>query len=140
MHYWRGPDWRLHCACCSKNKLCTAISAYGREQDLDNLQRAVQLNVIDSYSLDLAEAVAGADCVVVATPVGAMPAIFKQLAPYWSAETLYMDAGSTKGNVVAALQEIFGELPANFVPAHPIAGAENSGVEAALDDLFKVSV
>ncbi|BCG64163.1 MAG: prephenate dehydrogenase [Methyloprofundus sp.] len=120
-----------------KNKLCTAISAYGREQDLDNLQRAVQLNVIDSYSLDLAEAVAGADCVVVATPVGAMPAIFKQLAPYWSAETLYMDAGSTKGNVVAALQEIFGELPANFVPAHPIAGAENSGVEAALDDLFQ---
>ncbi len=113
------------------------ISAYGREQDLDNLQRAVQLNVIDSYSLDLADAVAGADCVVVATPVGAMPAIFKQLAPYWSAEVLYMDAGSTKGNVVAALKDIFGDVPANFVPAHPIAGAENSGVEAALEGLFQ---
>jgi prephenate dehydrogenase len=120
-----------------KNKLCTTISAYGREQDLDNLQRAVQLNVIDSYSLDLGEAITGADCVIVATPVGAMPAIFKQLAPYWSDDVLYMDAGSTKGNVVAALQNIFTVLPVNFVPAHPIAGAENSGVEAALDDLFQ---
>ena len=48
-----------------------------------------------------------------------------------------MDAGSTKGNVVAALQGVFGFIPANFIPAHPIAGAENSGVEAALDDLFQ---
>jgi Prephenate dehydrogenase len=48
-----------------------------------------------------------------------------------------MDAGSTKGNVVTALTEVFTAMPPNFVPAHPIAGAENSGVDAALTDLFQ---
>lgn len=120
-----------------KHKLCKEISAYGREQDSANLLRAQELKVIDSYSFDLAEAVTGADYIVIATPVGAMPVIFKQLAPCWSDEALYMDAGSTKGNVVAALQDVFGFIPTNFIPAHPIAGAENSGVEAALDDLFQ---
>lgn len=120
-----------------QHKLCTIISAYGRQEDEDNLQRAVQLNVIDTYSLNLGEAIEGADCVIVATPVGAMEAIFKQLAPYWSANVLYMDAGSTKASVVTALQAVLGELPANFVPAHPIAGAENSGVDAALVGLFQ---
>lgn len=120
-----------------KNKLCTTISAYGREQDLDNLQRALDLQVIDSFSLDLPEAVAGADCIIIATPVGAMRGIIEQLAADWSADALYMDVGSTKGNVIAALNEVFGLLPANFVPAHPIAGAENSGVNAAQDKLFQ---
>ncbi|RLA25292.1 MAG: bifunctional prephenate dehydrogenase/3-phosphoshikimate 1-carboxyvinyltransferase [Gammaproteobacteria bacterium] len=120
-----------------ENKLCATISAYGREQDLDNLQQALALKVIDSYSLNLQQAVAGADCVIIATPVGAMPGIFKQLQPYWSDTALYMDAGSTKGNIMAALVDIFAEVPGNFVPAHPIAGAENSGVDAALADLFQ---
>lgn len=119
-----------------ENKLCTTISAYGREQDLANLQQAQELKVIDSYSLEMAEAVADADCVIIATPVGAMAGIFKQLAPFWSEQVLYMDAGSTKGNVVTALTEVFTAIPPNFVPAHPIAGAENSGVDAALADLF----
>ncbi|WP_428354677.1 bifunctional prephenate dehydrogenase/3-phosphoshikimate 1-carboxyvinyltransferase [Methyloprofundus sp.] len=120
-----------------ENNLCATISAYGREQDLDNLQQALALKVIDSYSLNLEEAVYGADCVVIATPVGAMTGIFKLLAPYWSDQALYMDAGSTKGSVVAALCEIFNQIPGNFVPVHPIAGAENSGVDAALADLFQ---
>ena len=119
------------------NNLCTTISAYGRKQDLENLQQALALKVIDSYSLNLQEATAGADCVIIATPVGAMPAIFRQLQACWSENVLYMDAGSTKGSVLAALAEIFTEIPANFVPAHPIAGAENSGVDAALADLFQ---
>jgi len=119
-----------------KNGLCTQISAYGREQDLANLQRAKELGVVDSYSLDLAEAVSGADCVIIATPVGAMLAIFQQLKVLWNPKTLYMDAGSTKGNVLKALQEVFSVVPNNFVPAHPIAGAENSGVEAAVEELF----
>jgi len=120
-----------------ENNLCITISAYGREQDLGNLQQALALKVVDSYSLDLGEAVADADCVIIATPVGAMPDIFKQLVPYWTDKVLYMDAGSTKGNVVAALSELFSGMPANFVPAHPIAGAEKSGVDAARVDLFQ---
>ncbi len=120
-----------------KNKLCTTISAYGRKQEQENLQHAQDLNVIDSYSLDLSEAVAGADCVIIATPVGAMRATLQQLAPNWSESVLYMDVGSTKGSVMHALHEVFEYLPANFVPAHPIAGAENSGVKAAVDHLFQ---
>ena len=81
-----------------ENKLCTTISAYGRKQDFANLQQAQALKVIDSYSLNMAEAVADADCVIIATPVGAMAEVFKQLAPFWSAQVLYMDAGSTKGS------------------------------------------
>lgn len=120
-----------------KNHLCEEITAYGREQDITNLQRAQALKVIDSYSLDLSLAVLDADCVLIATPVGAMTAIFKQLSTCWSDKTLYMDVGSTKGNVVCALNSVLGDMPANFVPAHPIAGAERSGVDAAREDLFK---
>ncbi len=120
-----------------ENGLCAEITAYGRTQDLANLQRAQELKVIDSYSLDLSVAVLEADCVLIATPVGAMTAIFKQLSICWSDKTLYMDVGSTKGNVIAALASVFGDIPANFVPAHPIAGAEQSGVDAAREDLFK---
>jgi prephenate dehydrogenase len=119
-----------------KKNLCQNISAVGREQDLANLKRAKELAVIDSYSTDLAEAVKDADCVIIATPVGAMPAIFKKLQPHWSEHTLYMDAGSTKGSVITALKATFVDIPSNFVPAHPIAGAENSGVDAARDDLY----
>jgi len=119
-----------------KQNLCQNISAFGREQDLDNLKRAKELGVIDSYSTELSEAVKDADCVIIATPVGAMPAIFKQLHKHWSENTLYMDAGSTKGSVIAALKSAFSDIPQNFVPAHPIAGAENSGVDAARDDLY----
>ncbi len=119
-----------------EKQLCTHISAYGREQDLENLQRAKALGVIDDFSLNIAEAVKDADCIIIATPVGAMPAIFKQLKPVWNSDTLYMDAGSTKGNVIAALETLFGGVPSNFVPVHPIAGAENSGVDAAIIDLF----
>lgn len=112
------------------------ISALGREQDLQNLELALSLGVIDSFSLEVAEAVAGADCVLLATPVGAYSAVLHSLKPYWSAEVIYTDVGSTKANVLAACREVFGYVPDNFVPGHPIAGAEQSGVAASLEDLF----
>ena len=117
-------------------KLCTEIVAFGRPQDLDNLQRALELGVIDACYTELKEAVAGAGLVVIATPVGAIEAVFSQLKPFWNAETLYTDVGSTKVSVVEAAKKVFGAVPENFVPAHPIAGAENSGVEAGRGDLF----
>nr|WP_306305988.1 prephenate dehydrogenase/arogenate dehydrogenase family protein [Methylomonas koyamae] len=66
-----------------------------------------------------------------------MQAIFAQLKPYWNPQAIYSDAGSTKGSVVEAARAVFGEVPSNFVPAHPIAGAERSGVEAAMADLYR---
>lgn len=116
--------------------LSQTIVGFGRPEDLANLQTAKQLGVIDEYYLDLAEAVKNVDCVVIATPVASIKAIFTLLQPLWSAQTIYTDVGSTKGSVLVAAEQVFGEVPPNLVPAHPIAGAEQSGVEASLDDLF----
>lgn len=116
--------------------LCDSIVAYGREKNLPNLQRAKALGVIDTFHTDIAEALDGADLVMIATPVGSMQDIFALLKPHWNSQTLYSDAGSTKGSVVEAAAAVLGSVPPNFVPAHPIAGAERSGVEAATEDLF----
>ncbi len=116
--------------------LCDCIIGYGRQQDEKNLQTAKQLGVIDGYTLDLAEAVHDADCVVIATPVASIESIFAELKPLWSDSAIYTDVGSTKVSVIAAAERVFGVVPDNLVPAHPIAGAEQSGVTASVDDLF----
>jgi len=117
--------------------LCNEIVAYGREKNLPNLRKAKELGVVDAFCTDIGEALAHADLVMIATPVGTMPSIFEQLKPFWREQAIYTDAGSTKGSVVAAAQAVFGRVPSNFVPAHPIAGAERSGVEASMADLFQ---
>ncbi|WP_019866296.1 prephenate dehydrogenase [Methylovulum miyakonense] len=116
--------------------LATVIVGFGREDDVQNLQTARQIGVIDAYYLDIAVAVADADLVIIATPVASTADVLRLLQPYWSANTVYTDVGSTKGSVLAAAQAVFGQVPDNFVPAHPIAGAEQSGVLAAVDGLF----
>lgn len=117
--------------------LCKQIVAYGREANLPNLQLAKELNVIDEFYTDIELAVTNADCVVIATPVGVVESVFESLRPFWNENTVYTDVCSTKGSVVAAAQAVFTEVPANFVPAHPIAGAECCGVEAGKADLFE---
>lgn len=116
--------------------LCREVVAYGREKNLPNMQLAKQLGVIDQFYTDIASALENTDCVIIATPVGSMGAIFEQIKPHWNVNTIYSDAGSTKGSVVSALEAVFGAVPKNFVPAHPIAGAERSGVDASTVDLF----
>lgn len=116
--------------------LVETIVGFGRLDDVENLQRAKDLNVIDEFYTDIEAAVCGADCVIIATPVAATESVLKILKPFWSEEAVYFDVGSTKGNVIAAAKAVFGFVPPNFIPAHPIAGAENSGVQAALGDLF----
>lgn len=117
--------------------LCNNIVGYGRRLDEQNLQTAKTLGVIDDYTLELSEAVQGADCVVIATPVASIENIFVQLKPLWSNNAIYTDVGSTKGSVIAAAERVFGVVPDNLVPAHPIAGAEQSGVTASVGDLFR---
>ncbi|MDO9105467.1 MAG: bifunctional prephenate dehydrogenase/3-phosphoshikimate 1-carboxyvinyltransferase [Methylovulum sp.] len=116
--------------------LATTIVGFGLEADLQNLQTARQIGVIDAFYLDIAFAVQDADCIVIATPVASIAAVLALLKPFWSECAIYTDVGSTKGNVLAAALAEFGRVPDNFVPAHPIAGGEQSGVLAAVDDLF----
>jgi prephenate dehydrogenase len=118
------------------NDLVETIVGFGRADDLKNLQLAKELSVIDEFYTDIKTAIFEADCVIIATPVAATESVLKMLKPFWSAETIYFDVGSTKGNVVEAAKAVFSFVPDNFIPAHPIAGAENSGVQAALGNLF----
>ncbi len=116
--------------------LAEQIVAYAQEDYQANLQTALQLGVIDNFYSDIFAALENADCVIIATPVGAVQGVFSELAPYWRDDVVYSDACSTKGSVVAAAQAVFGQVPANFIPAHPIAGAEQSGVQASSAELF----
>lgn len=117
-------------------------AAYVREivgcgRDERNLKKAVSLGVIDSYCTDIAEAVSGADMVVVAVPLGAMESCFRAMLGHLAGNAIVTDVGSAKASVVAAAKSAFGDIPAGFVPGHPIAGTEKSGVSASFPTLFR---
>ncbi|MBC8518967.1 MAG: prephenate dehydrogenase/arogenate dehydrogenase family protein [Gammaproteobacteria bacterium] len=111
------------------------VVGYGR--DRENLQRAVELGVIDEIATTVADAVTGADVVVVATPLGSMRSVFAEMADHLSSEVIITDVGSVKGSVVEDARTVFGAVPVRFIPGHPIAGTERSGVEASLTDLYQ---
>jgi len=102
-----------------------------------NLEDALRRGVIDQSAEDVESAIRGADCVLLAVPVGAMQDWFTRIAPFLPEAALLVDAGSTKQDVVAAARRGLGNRLAQFVPSHPIAGAEHSGVAAARADLFQ---
>ena len=109
----------------------------GCSRNAAHLQQAVDLGVIDSFTLDPQAAVRDADMVLLAVPMGAMGALLQQIKPALPADAILTDAGSTKGSVVAEVSQVFGADYARFVPGHPIAGREKSGVEAAIPDLYQ---
>lgn len=110
------------------------IVGYGRSEP--SLRRAVELGVIDSYALDLESAAIGSDLIMLAVPVGAIAPLLPCLQSLVEQGVILTDAGSTKGSVVDAVQQAYHHLPASFVPGHPIAGTEKSGVEAAFAELY----
>lgn len=108
----------------------------GVGRSLASLQRAQELGIIDQIATSVEVAVRGADLILIAAPVAQTAAILTAIQPYLQAGTVVTDAGSTKADVVAAAQRIMGEKLAQFVPAHPIAGRELNGPEAALSELY----
>jgi prephenate dehydrogenase len=100
-------------------------------------QRAVELKVIDHACASVAEAVQGADLVLLAVPVGAMHSSFSAMRDMLQPNTLLMDVGSTKCDVIAAAQATLGDRLSCFVPAHPIAGKEVAGIEHAESTLYQ---
>lgn len=110
------------------------VVGYGRSRA--NLDEALALGVIDEIAETPEAAVAGADRVLLAMPVGAMAATFVRIAPHLALDVLVTDAGSTKQDVIAAARAGLGARVDRFVPAHPIAGAEKSGAAAARADLY----
>ena len=118
-----------------KQNAVKTITGAGRNRA--TLEKAVSLGVIDNYSTDIQQAAQGADVVLVAVPLGAMPAVFEQLKPVISENCIVTDTGSAKQSVIRDMQNLLGELPANFVPGHPIAGTEQSGVDASFAELYE---
>lgn len=108
----------------------------GCSRNVEHLQTAVDLGVIDSFTTDPQAAVQEADMVLLAVPMGAMRRLLEQIKPALPADAILTDAGSTKGSVVAEVEQVFGKDYSRFVPGHPIAGREKSGVEAAIADLY----
>ncbi len=101
------------------------------------LEAALEMGVIDQATTDWAAALAGADLVLLATPVGQMESLMGAMLPFLEPHTVITDGGSTKQDVVAAARLALGERIHQFVPGHPIAGAEKSGVRAADAELYR---
>lgn len=110
------------------------IVGYGRNED--HLKRAVSLGIVDQYYLSLSEAVTGSDMVLLAAPVGANVHLLPALADVTDNHCIITDAGSVKQSVVNLARASFSTME-NFVPAHPIAGTEHSGVESGFASLYR---
>jgi len=102
-----------------------------------SLEAALSRGVIDRASMDWADALPGADLVLLATPVGQMDRVMAAMAPHLAAGTVVTDAGSTKRDVIEAAYRHLDAHLACVVPSHPIAGAETSGVGAAFPTLYQ---
>ncbi len=118
-----------------ENNAVESIVGYGR--NLQHLTEAKKLGVVDEISTNLGDAISNAEVIVIATPLGAMPALFSEMKNFDTSSSVMTDVGSAKHFVIEAAMKAYGELPSNLVPAHPIAGTEKSGVEAAQADLFQ---
>jgi len=111
------------------------VIGFGRNQQ--NLARGVELGVLDDFTESIEACVGDADVIVVAVPLGAMRKVFAELKSVVKKDAVITDVGSAKGSVVSAASDELGSIFTRFVPAHPIAGTENSGVEAGFATLYQ---
>jgi len=118
---------------CRQRKLADKIVGFGRSAA--NLKKAQEKKVIDSGSTDLKTAVTGSDLIILCTPVGVLVERVREMLPFLQNGCIITDAGSVKGPLV---EEIDALMPntVHYVGAHPIAGGEQSGLEAARADLL----
>ena len=114
---------------------CKEIVGAGRTEA--TLVKAVELGVIDRYDTSISNAAQDADIVVVCVPLGSMHAVFEQINAAEIGNTIITDAGSVKQSVIDDAEFVFGAGFRNFVPGHPIAGTEQSGVSAAFPELYQ---
>jgi cyclohexadieny/prephenate dehydrogenase len=112
-----------------------AKAIVGFDAKAETAKRAADLKIIDEACGDLSAAIKGADLVVVATPVGATAALFREIGEKAEAGALVIDVGSVKGIVAKAAASA--DKRVHFVPCHPVAGTEQSGPEAGFAALFR---
>lgn len=115
---------------------CTG-SISGFDRNLDSMQQALQVGLIDDYSLEITDVVANADLVILSVPILAVGGVLEQIKSSIGENTILTDVGSVKGNISKDVSKVLGEEFDRFVLGHPIAGSERSGVAAADENLFK---
>jgi cyclohexadieny/prephenate dehydrogenase len=108
----------------------------GHAQSARTRDKAVELGLVDSIHADAPAAVAGADLVVVCTPLGAYAAIGAAIGPHLKPGSILTDVGSVKQAVIRDLGPHVPEH-VHFVPGHPVAGTEHSGPESGFAELFQ---
>ena len=114
----------------------TVDKIVGVSRRLSSAENALSLGVIDEATDDIKQAVKDADLVLIATPMLSMRTVLQQVTEVVSPDCLITDVGSVKGTLVDMVQSDFPQLLPQFVFAHPIAGGERSGANAARADLF----
>ncbi|MBQ0763855.1 bifunctional prephenate dehydrogenase/3-phosphoshikimate 1-carboxyvinyltransferase [Marinobacter psychrophilus] len=117
-----------------ENKLAEEV--VGFDTRADELALGVELGVIDIAAESAAQAVSGADLVVLAVPVKATQSVLREIQPALNGDAIITDVGSTKSGFVNDVRAVLGHLPATVIPGHPIAGSEKSGIRAANSQLF----
>ena len=110
------------------------VVGIGREPQA--MARALELGIVDEVAASF-DTARDADLVLLAAPVAQTGRILAALLPHLGARTVVTDAGSTKGDVVAAARDVLGERIHQFVPGHPIAGSESNGPDAAIATLYR---
>ena len=120
-----------------ERRVCDQVIGVNRAVETSRL--ALELGVVDRAVESLAQIageLSGGDVVVIGVPTLAVPGVMAQVAELVSPDVTVTDVASVKGSIVADAERIYGKPPPQFVPGHPIAGAEKSGVRAANGGLF----
>jgi 3-phosphoshikimate 1-carboxyvinyltransferase len=113
-----------------------AKQVIGYDQSCSAIELGIELGVIDNGFDNIARCAASADLIILAVPVKATATVLSLIKDVLRPNVIISDVGSTKGSVIEAARTVFGQVPSYFIPAHPIAGSEKSGVQAADSQLF----
>jgi prephenate dehydrogenase len=117
-----------------KNRLCSTITGYGRSGE--NLQRAKERNIIDSFEQDPVAACRDSDLIMLSAPVGSFPGLAKAIAPALKKGAVLTDVGSVKGMLVREIEKMMPK-DVHYIGGHPIAGSDRSGIDSANAELFR---
>jgi len=118
-----------------RSQLVDKVIGVGRSRE--NLELALHLGVIDEIVEDPVTATEQADVIILATPVNTIAGLFKTILPALDQSKVVTDVGSVKTGICNSAVELLGSQVSRFVPGHPVAGKEKSGVSAATADLFE---
>jgi prephenate dehydrogenase len=117
-----------------RRRLAAAVTGFVRRRS--SVRECERIGAVDEATLDLHQAVHGAELVILCTPIGRMKTLVKELAPSLQAGAIVTDVGSVKLRVVRDLEKLVARAGAHFIGSHPMAGSEKTGVSAARADLF----